>query len=169
MSVLRELQRYGLGSDIAGIIQEYVSKMNHADVLDELKEDQKNFTEDIINYAEDIADTISITRIRNIADNQDDRGWNFPFSIEEKFEGDLIFHNDNEIPFWWFRKNTAIEIYIDMLEYYEYDALRAADRIIIGNLNRNGLKYTRSIEGWVIGYGVRYKNSFVNIRLIGEN
>jgi hypothetical protein len=56
-----------------------------------------------------------------------------------------------------------------MLEYYEYDTLRAADTIIIGNLNRNGLKYTRSIGGWVIGYGVRYKNSFVNIRLIGEN
>ena len=166
-----ELQGYGLNLDIIDIIQGYVSKMNHADVLDELKEDQKNFTEDIINYAEDIADTISITRIRNIAYNQDDddRGWNFPFSIEEKFEGDLIFHDNNEIPFWWFRKNTAIEIYIDMLEHYDYDALRAKDRIIVGILNRNGLKYTRSIEGWVIGYGVRYKNSFVNIRLIGEN
>lgn len=173
MSDLRELQgelqEYGLNLDIIDIIQGYVSKMNHADVLDELKEDQKNFTEDIINYAEDIADTISITRIRNIVYNQDDRGWNFPFSIEEKFEGDLIFHDNNEIPFWWFRKNTAIEIYIDMLEHYDYDALRATDRIIIGILNRSGLPYRTSIEGWIIGYELRYKNSFVNIRLIGEN
>ena len=166
---LKELKGYGLNLDIIDIIQGYVSKMNHADVLDELKEDQKNFTEDIINYAEDIADSISITRIRNIVYNQDDRGWNFPFSIEEKFEGDSIFHDDNEIPFWWFRKNTAIEIYIDMLEHYDYDALRASDRIIIGILNRSGLSYRTSIEGWIIGYELRYKNSFVNIRLIGEN
>ena len=169
MSVSQELQRYGLNLDIINIVQEYLYKMKYEDVMDELKGEQTNFTDDIINYAENIADSISITRIMNITYYQDNNEWNFPFSIEEKFGGDLLFHNENYIPFWWFRTNMATEIYINMMEYYDYTILRIVDRVIVGILSRNRLQYTRSIEGWVIGYGVRFKNSFVNIKVIGEN
>lgn len=182
------LGEFGLNKDIISIIKTYVSRMEYNDVLDDLKEEQKNFIDRIIDYSTDFSYDISISSIMNPTNpmnrsfDEIKERWDFPYSLIDLFDGDIdfqtpqtfqvtedLYESKETVPFWIFRKNIAIEVMVDLNEHYDYDVLRSLDRTITGFLRFNGIQYSRALEGWNISYGISFRNSFVIIRLIGEN
>lgn len=153
--------------DVNSIISSYVYQLTSTnDVIEELRTLQnKNFCDDLIQKVSIYSVFIGVSTLRNISNPLDMLFIDTYIPLREQIEFSReIIEDTNEIPFWWLEQNMVITITVELREFYDYDILRHTDRIITEELD----VYLRMMDGWNSVYIIKYKNCFLEIRIIGQ-
>ena len=159
---------------VNSIISSYVYQLtNTNEVIEELKTLQnKNFCNDLIQKVSIHSEFIGVSTLRNISNYPEVLSIDTYIPLREQIEFSReVIEDSNEISYWWLEQNMVITITVELEEFYDYDILRHTDRIITKKLdvyNREYSGYLRMMDGWNLVYIMKYKNCFLEIRVIGQ-